>query len=158
MGILWLPMKINCNMFTAQNNSNWKDRSCLTLQMQMGTDMRLTKTKGTKTSTQMCLWDSKLSATNSSNIKSSKWVAKLISMALYWMYSSALRWVWGLLHQTIEPMIAPDTEKNEDKLTENVFRRFSKTYLQFLSIWIMVWRRTTMTKTSPGPFLTQITW
>ena len=151
-------MKINCNMFTAQNNSNWKDRSCLTLQMQMGTDMRLTKTKGTKTSTQMCLWDSKLSATNSSNIKSSKWVAKLISMALYWMYSSALRWVWGLLHQTIEPMIAPDTEKNEDKLTENVFRRFFKTYLQFLSIWIMVWRRTTMTKTSPGPFLTQITW
>ena len=114
-----LPMKINCNMFTAQNNSSWKDLSCLTLQMQMGTDMRLTKTKGTKTSTQMCLRDSKLSATNSSNINSNKWVAKLISIALYWMYSSALRWVWGLLHQTIEPMIAPDTEKqikNEVKI------------------------------------------
>lgn len=67
-----LPMKINCNMFTAQNNSSWKDLSCLTLQMQMGTDMRLTKTKGTKTSTQMCLRDSKLSATNSSNINSNK--------------------------------------------------------------------------------------
>ena len=106
-----LPMKINCNMFTAQNNSSWKDLSCLTLQMQMGTDIRLTKTKGTKTSTQMCLRDSKLSATNSSNINSNKWVAKLISIALYWMYSSALRWVWGLLHQTIEPMIAPDTEE-----------------------------------------------
>ena len=67
----------------------------------------------------MCLRDSKLSATNSSNINSNKWVAKLISMALYWMYSSALRWVWGLLHQTIEPMIAPDTEeqiKNEVKI------------------------------------------
>ena len=103
-------MKINCNILTAQKSSNSKDLSCLTLHMQIGMDIKLTKTKGTKTSTHKCLPDSKLSATRSSNMRSNKWVAKLINIALYWMYSSAFKWLWGRRHHTMEPTIAPDTE------------------------------------------------
>ncbi len=106
--------KTNWRMLTAQKSSSSKDLSCLKLQMQIGMEIKLTKTKGTKTRIQKWRSDfgfSKLSATSNSNIKSSKCVAKLMSIALYWMYSSALRWFWGRRHQTIDPMIAPDTEK-----------------------------------------------
>ena len=100
----------NWSMLTAQNNSNSNDRSCLTLQMQIGMEMRLTKTSGTKTRIHKWRPDCKLSATKSSNISNRRWVAKLINMALYWMYSSALRWFWGRRHQTMDPTMAPDTK------------------------------------------------
>ena len=62
------------------------------------------------TKTQRCLRDSRLSATSSSNIRSRRWVARLMSMALYWRYSSACNLLCGRLHQTHDPTIAPKTK------------------------------------------------
>ena len=71
----------------------------------------------------------KLSATRSSNISKSKWVAKLISIALYWMYSSAFNRFWGLRHQTKDPTMAPATETL--KLEKNKY--FSKIW--YYTVW-----------------------
>ena len=71
----------------------------------------------------------KLSATRSSNISKSKWVAKLISIALYWMYSSAFNRFWGLRHQTKDPTMAPATEIS--KLEKSKY--FSKIW--YYTVW-----------------------
>ena len=106
-------------MLTAQNSSSSNDLSCLTLQMQMAMEIMLTNMSGTKTMIHKCLgserdgedleWsiDSMLSANMSSNMRSRRWVAKLMSIALYWMYSSVLSRLWGSLHHTKDPTMAP---------------------------------------------------
>ena len=116
------------------------------LQMHMGMEIRLINTRGTNTKIHACLEVqsrlsmefrvklvisylplAKLSATRSSNISKSKWVAKLISIALYWMYSSAFNRFWGLRHQTKDPTMAPATEKLEK------IKYFSKIW--YYTVW-----------------------
>ena len=50
---------------------------------------------------------SRLSAQRSSNMRRRRWTARLISIALYWMYSSVFNRDWGRRHQTYEPTAAP---------------------------------------------------
>lgn len=73
----------------------------------------------------LCLLVSRLSAVRSSNMRSSRWTAREISIALYWVYScnvigqnqasdntsgpitSVFSRAWGLLHHTQLPTPAP---------------------------------------------------
>lgn len=85
-----------------------------------------------RTRIHMWRWYCRLSTNNSSNIRSSRWVERLMSIDLYleiklslkydfkflvalekhtWMYSSKFRWLCGLRNQTNDPTTAPSTKK-----------------------------------------------
>lgn len=80
--------KTNCSALTAQNNSNSKERSCLTLQTHAPTLATDPNINGMNTRTHKCRLDVNLSHANNSNINRIKCKESDINIALKWLYES----------------------------------------------------------------------